>query len=381
MAKGRLYSVRQMILGTMLGDGCLSCYGLNPIYRSRHGWVQHSYNVLKSRVLRRYVDRPPKKLKNGGYGKYSSHFQTRTTAKLAEYREICMRPVPGKTYSNGRTKYSKHVTRLWLDQITWEGIAWWIADDGSLQGSPQSPRMTFHTQGFTKAEVKLIQHWLREKGIRSTLHWHLSRTTGKPLWYLCCTVKSTLKLLRKTRPFAPSTMVYKWEYSRATTATCAYCHQEFTLLGSQTRDPGKLARMRACCQQPDCLRDRHRELNEAYREKNRERLNKKSSERYYRGGEKLRAYYREKAYEWKEKNRERYLANRRRWRAERKSQQPPKDLVCKICLQTFTVVGRAGNFCSEECKQIARNAARSKYEAKLRDSQKSAAAAELRVVS
>lgn len=363
--------VHQMMLGTLLGDGAMAFTIQNPTYSSNHSWKQHKYNCLKYQVLSRYTGTPPKKMKNGGYGKWSSYFRTLSQPAFIYYRDLCYRKT-NKLYSNGRNRYAKRVTRSWLEQINWEGIAWWIADDGSLQGTKTSPSMTMHTEGFSKKEVYLLASWLRvKKKVPCTVAESKSRKTpGKLLYTIRINLEGTLRLLQKTRKYAPHPMRYKWAIGpRVTTAVCEYCEQEFKLSRSQTKDPQKIAEKRLHCRRKACIAARRKEVQDKYGETHREEINRKSSERYYADHERLREYHRQRTAAWLEKNRDKYNARRRARRAAAAKARPPRELICNGCGKTFPCTTSANvKYCGPECKQIARKESQRKYDARTRSS-------------
>ena len=184
---------RQLLLGTLLGDGCVTnCTKTGASYASRHGWCQHEYNLSKYQILLEFATRPPVKRKNHGFGEWSSFWQTKSLACLLSLRGLC--------YPGGR----KTVTRPWLDLLTWEGIAWWIMDDGSLT----NPRcMTISTHGFTEPEVRLMAIWLTERGVACTPTPVTKKT--KTYWMLYLSVKGTLALLQGIKPYVLPCMAYK----------------------------------------------------------------------------------------------------------------------------------------------------------------------------
>ena len=190
----------QMLLGTMMGDGNMTLpryVGGNPVYRSQHGWIQHAYNCRKHQTLSAFVRLPPRKKPNYGFGKWLSVWQTLSCPALWPIASLCLQD--GK----------KRVTQAWLDKLTWEGIAWWYQDDGSL--TLRRTTAEFHTEGFSKEECELIATWMTKKmGIECHAHPTKRKRVHGLYWTIRLTVDSTLKLMEKIKPYAHPSMAYKF---------------------------------------------------------------------------------------------------------------------------------------------------------------------------
>lgn len=199
-----------MVLGTLLGDGCII---VNPSgtgsYQSSHGWKQHEYNLLKHQILQEYTLHPPEKKPNYGYGKWLSIWRTQYLTQFAALHTLI--------YPKGK----KAVTQEWLDLLTPEGITWWVMDDGSLQ---EGRRMTLSTHGFTKEEVTLLSIWLKEKfKMDVVIYKTLSKITKKPYYIMGFTTKATKILIDLIKPYVPECMSYKISWK---SRICRQCGQE-----------------------------------------------------------------------------------------------------------------------------------------------------------
>lgn len=344
----------QLIIGTMLGDGCFQQRSAYPSYQSNHGWIQHEYNLEKHRLLSVFVNTPPEKRKNGGYGKWSSQFSTLQAPAFRYLYHLCC--------PNGK----KQVNKEWLKRLTWEGVAWWIADDGSLAGTKTSPSMVFHTEGFSKSEVQLLVTWLRRRGVGCKMDKVTNRhDTEQAYWTIRCTVDGTLKLLSETKRFAPRAMSYKWEYKRLDEAVCYFCQTRFKPTGNMVKNPD--SELKHCCGKPECLKLRKNMLSSEYELRNRETINQKSSERYYADHEKNKEYHRRKAAEWIDRNRDDHNARRRTLRAAAAAVRPPRQIVCECCKTTFeTKVAARIRYCSPECRKKVRKETVRRYDQKRR---------------
>jgi len=295
-----------MMLGSMLGDGYLRNTGKHSAFTSRHGWKQHAYNCRKFQVLSEFVRTPPRKVKNYGYGEWSSLWQTRQSEALQDIASLCLRD--GK----------KRVTSEWLDRMTWEAVAWWYMDDGSLQ----LRTAVFNTQGFTSAEVKLLANWLTVRGVDAKAARITSRhNPTASYWIVRLSVDSTRTLAALIRPYVFPEMTYKLDLpAKAEALTCHWCSKAFVPATNGQRVYGT-GEQKPCCRSSTCKAERHKELNETLMAKpgKRGEKNAKQREGYATDLDTRRKYEREKAARLYAKNREKRLAYKRAWRASKKS--------------------------------------------------------------
>lgn len=345
----------QMLLGTMLGDGSmrlpLTLRG-NPSYGSRHGWKQHKYNCRKHALLRSFVVAKPKKRKNGGYGKFLSVFTSRNTPVLWPIASLCLRD------------RLKRVSREWLDKLTWEGVAWWIMDDGARSNRI----MVICTHSFTPEEVDLIVRWFKEKGLackRGMVRSKLRPNYFYPVVRFC--VASTYQLADLIRLYVFPEMAYKIDLPpKIETLTCHWCHETFdpTARGQSVY---KVSRQRPCCGSPGCKVTRHQTLNDALMAKpgKREEKNAQVRASYAADPEASKKYSREKIARLRAANPEHYLAYKKAWRAKRTAARPPRQLICAGCRAPFTTTVRAKvRYCGLICQKSAADASKQKYASK-----------------
>jgi len=195
-------SQKQLLLGTMLGDGSMqvsSAAKQTVCYRSNHGWCQHQYNLEKYALLAEYATRAPYKIKNGGYGEWSSVWRTQA---LSVFHYIFTLTCPDG--------HHKLVNTEWLSQLTPEGIAWWIGDDGCLDSGRRT--VSISTHGFSPEEVDLLSTWLMAKyGVESKVYMVNKTRDGEVFTYplLYITAKGTITLIPLIAPYMPAPMAYK----------------------------------------------------------------------------------------------------------------------------------------------------------------------------
>lgn len=338
-------SEEQLLLGTLLGDG-----NLRPTTKSartwvltiRHGWIQHEYNSAKYRILSESGALPPYKQKNGGYGEWSSLLRTTSLAALERLGRLCY-----KQQADGRWK--KTVTQEWLDQLDWEGVAWWVGDDGSL--SP-GLSITLHTEGFPHEQVELLVDWLNAREVECRIQPVRGSTTGKLYFRIRCTVAGTRALVAKIAPYVPEPMRYKIAIPPVLDRVrCSECGTDFKpsqrLQNAIWRKPGRKVR----CYRPECNSSCQRARWFAAKSPEEqaatlERIAKRDDPAWTPTVA---------AREYRAANRERILAYRREWRAKRKAAQAPKSFTCARCGVTGPRTARSGlqKYCAA-CKPLVR---------------------------
>lgn len=240
----------QLLLGTMLGDGHMSRRTRYPSYRSNHGLSQRGYNLRKASILAPFIRTPESVRRNKGFGKWSSVFSTLSAPAFSFIADLCL-----------GTDGCKRISSGWLERLTWEGISWWIGDDGSLAGRRA---LHLHTEGFSITETEWLAEWLTGLGAgadRTTSR----RKDGRVHNYLLLTERGTRFLAEKVRPFMPPEMAHKINLrERLTHANCVYCLSLFEITGTVSRDPGNPPKRGYCCPSPVCRRKRRSEVVSSY---------------------------------------------------------------------------------------------------------------------
>jgi hypothetical protein len=149
------------------------------------------------------------------------------------------------------------VTKDWLDQLTWEGVAWWYQDDGTLT---QGKGIHISTHSFPKEEVQLLAEMLQGKGISAKVQ---PVKKGEKTYYIVSIgTESTRKFIEKVKRFVHPSMLYKTDIGDPVFLTCQFCQTAFL----KTTQPTKLKH--TCCQDEEC----RAELNKLMRKEYIERL-------------------------------------------------------------------------------------------------------------
>jgi len=192
-------SQEQLVLGTMLGDAHLNCRSRHPSYMSNHGWCQHDYNTLKAQALSAFIRTPIKQVATKGYGKLASRFFTLTSPAFDSIQEVCC------VWEVDR--WVKRVSAAWLERLDWEGVAWWVGDDGTMD---ESGGFTFCTHGFSRTEVELLVTWLCDRGVPASIR--SSKSTNNPgevYWLITLNQAASRIFVEKIEAYVPNCMRYK----------------------------------------------------------------------------------------------------------------------------------------------------------------------------
>ena len=202
---------RDMILGTLLGDGSIGWTTCFPRYSAVHGIKQREYcqsklDVLKvycgSRILREDVNR--------GEGDKIVTFTTLSTPVFEFVRHLCYRLDPSTP-----SGHKKAITGELLEQLNWRQIAWFYQDDGCKQ----CRRMHFATHDYTPHEVELLAAWFRSNGV-DTKAKQVSKGK-KQYWIAEVSTAGALVLSGKIRPFMHPSMLNKLPVFEA--SECRVC--------------------------------------------------------------------------------------------------------------------------------------------------------------
>lgn len=136
---------KEVILGTLMGDGCL--YQQTSFHRLSlcHCEKQFDYIEWKRKIL-------------------SSVF---TTNHCSQYKKqyhchSISHPQLTEIYGQLYLLKKKHISRKYLNQLTPTSLLFWYLDDGSVMKS-SSNAIVFCTDSFSLSENKAVQKWLWQK--------------------------------------------------------------------------------------------------------------------------------------------------------------------------------------------------------------------------
>ena len=181
-----------VIIGMLLGDGSLRKRGKNTLFRVEHSEKQKDYLFWIHDLFSEFTLSKPKSYMHKNH-KYASHSFTTFAHPLFNYYY-------GLFYKDGRKQVNEEI----LNQITPQGLAMWISDDGSYCNSIKD--MILCTNSFSLEEHKLMQKYFLEKwGLNCSIRFR----DGK-YYYLTFYKKDTGKLIDLIKDHIPvDNMRYK----------------------------------------------------------------------------------------------------------------------------------------------------------------------------
>lgn len=188
---------KQVLIGTLLGDGCLDTQNNGRTYRLKieHSIAQKDYVEWKYKVFENFTLTKPRIHKQLSYGLVRENycFSTLSHGSLRFYGQ--------QFYRNGK----KVIPQLIGKMLTPLALAVWFMDDGSIK-SNKHKALVIHSQSFNKQDLERVIKVLEKKyGISSVLR---KRDDGNRyvLYLLSETVDKFVDLVKKY--FLPS-MKYK----------------------------------------------------------------------------------------------------------------------------------------------------------------------------
>lgn len=153
---------QDIIIGSLLGDGCLERNGNHVRLRIGHGAVQKEYLFWKYKELKNLSTGTPRYVimhRKANDKFYESwHFSTYSDKSLERFWEIF--------YRNGTKRVPDNVEELLRSSLS---LAVWFMDDGYRRNDCNACRIS--TDAFSLAEQKLLQRALKKNfGLETKLH-------------------------------------------------------------------------------------------------------------------------------------------------------------------------------------------------------------------
>lgn len=197
----------QIVLGTLMGDGCLiksSKTELSNLYKVfwTHSEKQVDYlSWIKEQMFPFSVGKLIKyqrtdRVRKNGDPLIQYHLQTIGHDAFNRIHNILYRGT------------KKFVTRRYLNKLDLLGIATWYMDDGSY--SIKNKSMVLCTNGFSLSENRTIQKWFWQKfKIECKISKTTKKETGKIYYYLRFCVKDTIKFQDLISKYMIPSMQYK----------------------------------------------------------------------------------------------------------------------------------------------------------------------------
>ena len=217
--------MKALLLGSLLGDMSIV---VNPKTKTggariqcNHGTKQTTYAQLKADLLAPLSTRFLL-MDNPGYGDQLARIVTLSHAALNQVRKFCYSKV---NLELGRTQ--KYVTQEWVDQLTWEAVAWWIFDDGSLSKVGHS--YTISTHSFSEEEVDRLVNWFHTHGATGVKR-IMVKKRGKQYPVILMDAEASFYVAAHIAPYTPACMAYKVEMPALLyKVTCPHCQEEHIL--------------------------------------------------------------------------------------------------------------------------------------------------------
>ena len=195
--------VREIILGSLLGDGSLKIHKgyRNARFSFRHSETQSGYFHWKVNLLKKissnkdvFLQKP-----DGFSANHKLRYQSKALEELTELYRL----------THKRNKFT--IRRKWLNQMTPLSLAIWWFDDGSLISN--SRKGVFCTDGFSKESVTILARYLK---VVWDINAHVApigrKRNGRQEQYWRLWIRSTdelKKFLRIILPHTPKSMLSK----------------------------------------------------------------------------------------------------------------------------------------------------------------------------
>jgi len=184
-----------IIIGALLGDGCLEKNGKWPRLRLEHGAGQQSYLVWKYEELKAIITGSIMKVhayhKVGKcyYDSYRAY--THSDQSLEIYRTLF--------YRNGKKTIPASIAALINDPLS---LAVWFMDDGYKRNDCNALRI--NSDSFNEKEQRILQSMIKRNfGIATTLH-----KKGR-YWNIYIPQKESKKFVELVKPFIIPELAYK----------------------------------------------------------------------------------------------------------------------------------------------------------------------------
>jgi hypothetical protein len=171
------YEFTGAVIGALMGDSWMDSSANHPrvvkydhdpkrhmsFLRFWHAAKSRDYVEWKVALLRNYLDFPKISLRDTLCGTNGKRYPSVVAQSRGNRKLSYLYP---KMYKNRK----KYISMKILNRLTVLGLSIWFMDDGSLQRRRAADgrywptvNARFHTEGFTKPEVEMIQTFLKKK--------------------------------------------------------------------------------------------------------------------------------------------------------------------------------------------------------------------------
>lgn len=195
MGSGLNNEQKSLILGTLLGDGCIEKRWKNPRLRIGHSVFQKEYVLWKYNILQNITTREPHIVSEQHHqtGKIYSqlYFSSKAIPELNFYYQLF--------YQNGKKYLSEEIINYFKEPLS---LAAWLMDDGYKRNDCDALRLS--TDCFSMREQLLLQNCLDKNfDIRSKIH-----SKGKT-WNIYIPNNEMIKVRQLLNPHIIPSMIYK----------------------------------------------------------------------------------------------------------------------------------------------------------------------------
>ena len=184
-----------IIVGSLLGDGCLERNGRNVRLRLEHGKDQKSYLVWKFKELKSVITGSVMKVH--AYHKMSNRFYD--SYRAYTFSNEAMQSYQDRFYLNSKKIIPGNICELLKNPLS---LAVWFMDDGYKRNDCNAFRLG--TDSFNLEEQKLLQNVLKMNfGIETKMH-----KKGK-YWNIYIPERESKKFVRIIKPYIIPKLKYK----------------------------------------------------------------------------------------------------------------------------------------------------------------------------
>ena len=182
---------RSVLVGTLLGDGCLALHGRNPRLHVKHKGSHRALVDFKRQVFEDYTSMAVHEFDQRLGGKLfpCAQFATRTSTAFLEWYHLF--------YRDGRKVVPREIDQL-LSPL---GLAVWFMDDGAADHAG----VTFQTHSFSLDEVQLLS-----RAMDDLFHLATRIRKNRDRWIIYVPAASMDRLQSLVRPWLLAEFAYKF---------------------------------------------------------------------------------------------------------------------------------------------------------------------------
>jgi hypothetical protein len=186
---------RAIIVGTLLGDGCLERNGKNVRLRLEHGVAQESYVLWKYKELGSLITGKPMTV-------HAFHKKNRCfydSLRIYTFSDSIFESYWNSFYPDTKKVLPSNISELLTDPLS---VAVWFMDDGYKRNDCNAFRLG--TESFQKSEQEHLCRILKKNfNLDSTIH-----KKGK-WWNIYIPQKSSRKFVEIVKPYIIPSLQYK----------------------------------------------------------------------------------------------------------------------------------------------------------------------------